>query len=199
MIRLLNISKKFDTIDVLKDVSLEINDGELIYIKGSNGCGKSTLLKIIAGLIEPDKGKIETGDKYLGALIENPNFIENETALFNLKFLYNLRSRFNENAIMKYCDYLKIDIHNNIPMKKYSIGMRQKIGIIQSVMENQQLILLDEPSRGLDEDSVKGFYDMIKDLNDEGKTIIICAHDGVSGIKFTHQYELKNGSIKKII
>lgn len=198
MIKLLNISKKFNAIEVLKDISLEIDEGDVVYIKGSNGCGKSTLLKIIAGLLDPDNGEIDTANNYIGALIENPSFIENETALYNLQFLYNLRGKFDKEHVKKYFDYLKMDMSISLPIKKYSIGMRQKIGIIQAVMEDQQLILLDEPSRGLDEDSINGFFELIKALKNEGKTIIICAHDGVSGIDFTKKYELKNGTIQKI-
>lgn len=198
MIKLLNISKKFGAIDVLNNVRLEIADGEVIYIKGSNGCGKSTLLKIIAGLLEPDTGQVEIGNDYIGALIENPSFIENESALFNLKFLYNLRGKFDEKYVEKYFDYLNLDMKIDLPMKKYSIGMRQKVGIIQAVMEKQKIILLDEPSRGLDEDSINGFFEMVTDLKNEGRTIIVCAHDGVNGIQFTQKYELKNGKIQKI-
>lgn len=199
MIKLMNVSKKFGAIEVLNDITLEINKGEVVYVKGSNGCGKSTLLKIIAGLLEPDNGKVEVGEDYIGALIENPSFIENETALFNLKFLYNLRGKFDKENVKKYFDYLKLNMDIDLPMKKYSIGMRQKVGIIQSVMEDQQIILLDEPSRGLDEESINGFFEMINDLKKQGKTIIICAHDGVSGIQFTQKYELKNGKIQKTI
>lgn len=199
MIKLINISKKFNKNEVLKDISLEIDKGDLVYIKGSNGCGKSTLLKIIAGLLEVDHGKIEIDNEVIGALIENPSFIENETALFNLEFLFNLKNKFDKRYVKKYFDYLRLDMNNDLPMKKYSIGMRQKIGIIQAVMENQSLILLDEPSRGLDEDSICGFFDMIEELSREGKTIIICAHDGVNGIKFTKNFKLENGKIQKIL
>lgn len=199
MIKVLNISKAFNGIEVLKNITLTVDEGEIIYIKGSNGCGKSTLLKIIAGLLAPDAGEIDLGCNRLGALIENPSFIENETAIFNLKFLYNFNGTFKIDYVKKYFDLLKLDINLKIPMKKYSIGMRQKVGIIQAVMENQNFILFDEPSRGLDEDSVLGFYKLIEDLKNEGKTIIICAHDGIDGIKFTKRYKLENGYVQEII
>lgn len=199
MITIENISKTFDGLEVLKNITLKIEEGDIIYIKRSNGCGKSTLLKIIAGLLAPDSGKIDIGNNHLGALIENPSFIENETATFNLKFLYNFNGSFKIEYVKKYFDFLNLDINLKIPMKKYSIGMRQKVGIIQAVMENQTLILFDEPSRGLDEDSVFGFYKLIKELKNEGKTIIICAHDGIEGIDFTKKYELKNGQVQQII
>lgn len=147
MITIENISKTFDGLEVLKNITLKIEEGDIIYIKGSNGCGKSTLLKIIAGLLAPDSGKNCIGNNHLGALIENPSFIENETATFNLKFLYNFNGSFKIEYVKKYFDFLNLDINLKIPMKKYSIGMRQKVGIIQAVMENQTLILFDEPSR----------------------------------------------------
>lgn len=197
MISLNNVSKGFKGIKVLKDITLNIEKGELVYIKGANGSGKSTLLKLIAGLLAVDDGNIVLDGYNVGALIENPSFIENETALFNLKFLYNLNGSFKREYVEKYFEYLNLDIDINIPMKRYSIGMRQKVGIIQAVMENQDLILLDEPSRGLDEDSVVGFTKLVNELHKEGKTIIICAHDGVDGINFTKQYKLKNGFIEE--
>ena len=110
MIRLINISKKFRTTEVLRNISLEIEEGNLIYIKGSNGCGKSTLLKIIAGLLDPDSGSIDSNHLHIGALIENPCFIENETALFNLKFLSNLNSNFDIDKINELSEYLHLNI-----------------------------------------------------------------------------------------
>lgn len=105
MISLKNVSKDFNNTNVLNDINLTINEGELVRIVGSNGCGKTTLLKIIAGLLKADGGNITYGEGCnIGAVIENPSFIENETLLYNLKFLYNLKSKFSYDICKKYCD-----------------------------------------------------------------------------------------------
>lgn len=193
MIQLHNISKSFRDQNVLKSVDLTIQKGQTIYIKGANGSGKSTLLKIIAGLINPDGGSISgVSGLDVGALIENPSFIEERPLLDNLKFLYTLKQKYDYDAIKKYCDRLQLDITNPKPMRSYSIGMRQKAGIIQAIMERQSLILFDEPTRGLDKESVDVFIELIhQDLKD--RTIIICAHEGIQNIQFDQHYELKNG------
>lgn len=196
MIKIENISKKFKNKKVLNNFNLDIEKGTIVHIKGINGCGKSTLLKIIAGLLKPDEGKVTYSPKIqIGALIENPSFIENESILYNMKFLFNLKNKFNYENVKKLCEYFYLDLDDKTAMKKYSVGMRQKAGIIQAVMENQNLILFDEPTRGLDQDSISRFNKLIEILNNQGKTIIICAHDGVEGIDFDSIHEIKYGKI----
>ena len=196
MIKLEKISKSFKENIVLNVIDLEVYQGELLHIYGSNGCGKSTLLKIIAGLMKPDQGFITLDSSaQIGALIENPHFIEKETIRFNLKFLYELTNQWQEEEVGKLLTFFDLDIRDKRALRKYSIGMRQKVGIIQAVMENQNVILLDEPSRGLDEESVDKFFTLINYLHEKGKTIIISAHDGVEGIKFDRVVHLKNGKL----
>ncbi|CAM2902491.1 ATP-binding cassette domain-containing protein [Erysipelothrix tonsillarum] len=113
MINITHVSKSFKQQCILNSVNLSIQTGETIYIKGANGSGKSTLLKIIAGLLAPDTGMIEgTADLNIGALIENPSFIEDRPLLDNLKFLYTLKNKFNHDAIKKYCDYFELDLNS---------------------------------------------------------------------------------------
>lgn len=182
---------------VIDNLNLSVKCGDLILIQGDNGCGKSTLLKLIAGLMEPDHGIVKFFLPHkLGILIENPSFIENETALYNMKFLVELTSKFNYEKIKEYFDLFSLNIDEKNSVKKYSVGMRQKLGIIQAVMEDQDCILFDEPTRGLDKSSMKVFNHLIHDLNQkEGKTIIICAHDGVQGIQFNRYLEMKDGKL----
>ncbi|HBZ42425.1 MAG TPA: ABC transporter ATP-binding protein [Erysipelotrichaceae bacterium] len=199
MINIRNISKSFSSNLVLNDISLKISSGEIVYIKGVNGSGKSTLLKIIAGILEPDTGDIQLDDGvYIGALIENPSFIENETALFNMKFLFNLRNKFDMKTVENLFNYFEIDIKEKKYMKDFSIGMRQKVGIIQAIMEDQNLVLFDEPTRGLDEKSTEVFVNIVHEMKKMDKTIVICAHDGVSLIDFDRRYWLDDGKIKEI-
>lgn len=196
MIIIEDLTKKFQKKIVLDSFNLHIEEGTIVHIKGINGCGKTTLLKIIAGLMKPDGGSIRLSHNVqIGALIENPSFIENETILYNMKFLFNLKHHFDYDNVKKLCEYFYLDIDDKAIMKKYSVGMRQKAGIIQAVMEDQDLILFDEPTRGLDQDSMDKFNNLIKTLKNKGKTIIICAHDGVEGIDFDSIHEIKNGKI----
>ncbi len=194
-----SLKKSFKGMIVLDGLSLEMKKGALIHIRGGNGSGKSTLLKLIAKLTEPDSGSVyvEKTQK-IGGLIENPMFIEHETALFNLQFLAELTGTFDWEKTRDLMQQFDLEISNKKPVKSYSLGMRQKLGIIQAIMENQDLILLDEPTRGLDRKSVAVFNEIIESLRDAKKTCIICAHDGVSNIHFDAVYELEYGEIREI-
>ena len=108
-----------------------------------------------------------------------------------------MKNKFSYDICKKYCDLFSLNIDSKIAIKKYSLGMRQKAAIIQAVMENQNLILLDEPTRGLDIDSMNQFDNLVKELKKEGKTIIICAHDGVENINFDRIIEIKKGRIEE--
>lgn len=196
MLKINHVKKSFHHNVVLSDVNLEVKKGELIHIKGINGSGKSTLLKIIAGFMKADQGtiSIDKGVK-IGALIENPSFIEGETIAFNLKFLYCLTNTYDEDHIRKLVEQFQLDFDAKTPIKKYSLGMRQKVGIIQAIMEDQSLLLFDEPTRGLDKKAMDVFNSMILDLIQAQKCIIICAHDGVDTLDFTQVYELEDGKL----
>ncbi len=199
MIKIKNVTKQFHNNLVLDKINLDIEEGALVRIVGQNGCGKSTLLKILAGLLKADDGKITFDkSKNIGAVIENPAFIENETLEYNLKFLYELKNKFDYDKVNKLCQYFNLDLKSKTLIKKYSLGMRQKAAIIQAVMEEQNIILLDEPTRGLDQASIRQFNQLIDQLHQQNKTIIICAHDGVDAIKFTKILKLENGKISKI-
>ena len=190
------LSKSFKNKKVLQNLDMQIAKADLILIQGTNGCGKSTLLKIIAGLMKCDDGEIITSEPIkLGAFIENPSFIENETALFNMQFLMELNGKFDKEKVAALCDKFYLDLDDQTPVKKFSIGMRQKLGIIQAIMEDQNFILFDEPTRGLDKESMEIFDQLIMTLQKEEKTIIICAHDGVSNIPFNKAYKMEEGRL----
>jgi ABC-2 type transport system ATP-binding protein len=198
MIKIENLKKTYKNNIVFDNINLTINNGELIYIHGVNGSGKSTLFKIISGIIEQDGGKvIKDSDTHIGALIENPGFLENDTIKSNLKFLASLKNNYNETKIEELCNLLNLDYNNKAKIKNYSLGMRQKAGIIQAVMENQNYILLDEPTRGLDNSSIQSFIQLIKQLHNEGKTIVIASHDYISELSYDKHYYLDNGLLKE--
>lgn len=194
MLKIQNLSKSFQGHHVIKDLSIDIQRGQLIYIHGINGSGKSTLFKMICGILEQDQGEmIFDEDVHIGALIENPGFLDNETLRYNLQFLASLKNQTTPSHIQELCQLFHLDYHHRGKMKTYSLGMRQKAGIIQAIMENQNLILLDEPTRGLDQEAIHIFCDVITKLHNEGKTVIIASHDYLKQLPFDCIYKLENG------
>lgn len=200
MLKLENVSKKFGKRVIFEDVNLEFNSGDLVHFFGENGSGKSTLFKIITDIMTPTSGRVIIEDgKRIGAVIENPGFIESETILYNLKYLYSLVNEYNEEAetrISKLCKMFHLDLYNPEKIKNYSVGMRQKVAIIQAIMEEQDIILLDEPTRGLDVEGVEEFFKIIKEysLNRE-KVIIIASHDLMDKLPYNRMLEIKECKI----
>lgn len=194
MLKITGIKKSFGRKSVLKNVSMIAKPGQLIHISGINGSGKSTIFKIVTGLLEADSGKVELdhGD-VIGALIENPSFLEYESAMTNLHFLANLNHRFNEKRVRSLLQQFELDPDNSQAIAKYSVGMRQKVGIIQAVMEEQNIILLDEPTRGIDQESIGQFLPLLNRLKQENKTVIIASHDQIDEINYDQDLTLQNG------
>jgi len=196
MLHIHNLNKTFHKHTVLNQLSLDLNAGDLIYIHGINGSGKSTLFKIICHILQADSGEIIYDDDiHIGALIENPGFLENESLKYNLHFLASLSHHEDTQKIQELCQLFQLDYHNKAAMKTYSLGMRQKAGIIQAFMENQNLILLDEPTRGLDQESVNIFCQLINQFHEEKKTIMIAAHEYLKEIHYTKTYQLIDGKL----
>lgn len=196
MLQIHNLTKSFHQNEVLKHLDFNVEKGDLIYIHGINGSGKSTLFKLICDILKPDEGTIHINPKaHIGALIENPGFLENETLYYNLKFLASLKNNYNKDVIENLCNQLQLDPHSRLKMKNYSVGMRQKVGIIQAVMEDQNFILLDEPTRGLDQESIHIFTQLINQYHNQGKTIIIASHDYVQDIQYNKIFHLDQGQL----
>lgn len=200
MLSIENVSKKFGSHVIFDNVNLKFEEGDLVHFFGTNGSGKSTLFKIISDIMAPTEGKviIEKG-KRIGAVIENPGFIENETILYNLKYLYSLKNKYtdeSEKSIQKLCEKFHLDLYSTEKMKNYSVGMRQKASIIQAIMENQDIILLDEPTRGLDQDGIVEFFQIIKEYNESGdKVIIIASHDLMDKLPYNKKLVIRDYKI----
>lgn len=196
MLEVNHIAKSFKGNPVLTDVSLQVKAGQLIHISGANGSGKSTLFKIITKLLEPDHGSVRIGkDDVIGALIENPGFLEFESMMTNLRFLANLNKRFDQSYTLQLVKQFGLNPTNRQAISKYSVGMRQKVGIIQAIMEHQSLILLDEPTRGLDKASIEQFIALIDALINDGKSVMIASHDDVPGLMYDLALRLEDGRL----
>nr|WP_278842801.1 ABC transporter ATP-binding protein [Melissococcus plutonius] len=196
MLTVQKITKSFKENQILTDVSLQLHPGQLIHISGINGSGKSTLFKIITGLIAADQGTVKIDNEdIIGALIENPGFLEYENAMTNLKFLGNLNKPFNQTKVIDLMNQFELSPNGQQSVSKYSVGMRQKLGIIQAVMEDQNIILLDEPTRGLDANGIKQFIILLETLKKENKSVIVASHDYIEGLVYNKSLNLKNGQL----
>lgn len=185
-VEVINLCKTINSQYILNNINMNFKKGNIYSIVGSNGSGKSMLLKSIAGLILPDKGKIKIYGKELkrgefsqkiGLLLDSPGLLPQYSALKNLKILASINNQISTREIKDFLIKLGLDPDDNRPVKKYSLGMKQKVGIVQALMENPEIIILDEPMNGLDESSVEIVRNLLFDLKKENKTIIITSHN----------------------
>ncbi|WP_125608121.1 ATP-binding cassette domain-containing protein [Lapidilactobacillus bayanensis] len=196
-LEIVNLTKRIKGQLVLNQLNLTVDSGELVHIIGANGSGKSTLFKLIVNLMDADDGTITLAPStYVGALIENPSFMENESVKRNIEFLAKINHNYNEPRIRQLFQLFNLDYDNKKRIQGYSLGMRQKVGIIQSIMENQDLILLDEPTRGLDQEALETFQSIVSNLIHEQKTVIIASHDNLSELPFDRVLKLANGKLE---
>lgn len=209
VIKVENVSKAFKENEVLNHIDLEFCSGKIYGIVGSNGSGKTMLLRAIAGLIVPTEGYILVDDKVLhkdlsfpenmGILIEKPELLNYLTGFENLQFLASVKNIISDEEIKEYMRKFSLDPMSKKVVKKYSLGMKQKLGIIQAIMENQELLILDEPFNALDEDSVNMLRNLFLEYKREGKLLIITSHHA-DDIDFLCDeiVHLRDGKVKEI-
>lgn len=186
-IKIQNLSKKIKNNIVLDNINLTLYKGKIYGFRGINGSGKTMLFRAICGLITPTDGEIIINGKKLhkdisfpesvGVLIENPGFLPNYSGKQNLKLIAEIKDIVSEEDIEKILTLVGLNYNNKKKYKQYSLGMKQKLGIAQALMENPDLILLDEPTNALDEDSIQNFMKIIKKEKSKGKIILIASHD----------------------
>jgi ABC-2 type transport system ATP-binding protein len=186
VIRVEDVTKKIKGNTVLEHVNLELQSGNIYGIVGQNGSGKTMLLRAIAGLIQPTSGTVYIDDKQLqkdisfppemGLLIEKPEVLDYLSGMDNLMLLAGIRNLVSREEIADYMKQFALDADSKKTVKKYSLGMKQKIGIIQAIMENPKLLVLDEPFNALDEATVKMLYVMFQEYKQAGKLIILTSH-----------------------
>lgn len=186
-IELKHISKTIKSKPILSDIHLNLEKGHIYGIIGSNGSGKSMLFRAICGFMKLDQGEVKINGQQVkfgeelpvstGLILETPGFILHQTALENLRYLAEMDNAYNEDLIFQELKYFGLYEHRNDKVKNYSLGMKQKLAIIQAIMENQELLLLDEPTNALDKESIERFQEKMLQLKDRGKTILIATHD----------------------
>ncbi|MFZ3477883.1 ABC transporter ATP-binding protein [Bifidobacterium adolescentis] len=183
-----NYTKRIKRKTVLDHVDCGFERGEVCGLVGPNGSGKTMLLRAMCGFIRPTDGQVSIGGKpvvfnetlpeKIGVLIEHPGFIGADTALGNLKYLAGLDGGLDEQETERLMRVFGIWQHRDEKVKSFSLGMRQKLAIVQALMEHQRLILLDEPTNGLDHESVLAFQREMKRQQNLGNTVIIASHHG---------------------
>ena len=187
VIRVEGVYKRFGTDTVLKDVSRSFERGRIHGIVGNNGSGKTVLMKCICGFLIPDGGSITVNGERVGVdvdfprdmglIIETPGFLPNITGVKNLEILASLNKKIGLREIAASIRRVGLDPLMKKPVGKYSLGMRQRLGIAQAIMEDPALLILDEPLNGLDKHGVREMRQLIKGLKEQGKTILLASHN----------------------
>jgi ABC-2 type transport system ATP-binding protein len=186
-IRLAQVSKGFRGNPVLADVEFTVSEGECVAVCGPNGSGKSVLLRLMCRLLAPDQGEVSIDSRYqapgktfpqeFGIIIDRPGFQSLRTGYENLRDLAGIRRLIGRNEIVEAMELVGLDPSLRQRVGQYSLGMKQKLALAQAIMERQQVLLLDEPFNALDAESVTRVHALLRELRDQGRTIVFCSHN----------------------
>lgn len=187
IIEIKNLTKTISGNTVLSNINLSMETGTIYGLKGKNGSGKTMLMRAISGLISPTEGEVIIDGKILGKdisfpesiglLIENPAFLPTYSGFDNLKMIASIKRIITDEDIRNIIKRVGLDPDDKKKYKKYSLGMKQKLGIACAVMEKPDVIILDEPINAIDEDGVKVIRELLDELKREDKVIILACHD----------------------
>lgn len=188
IVKISDVSLRLKKHIILEHISVDFEKGKVHGLIGRNGSGKTMLMKCICGFIKVTEGSIEVNHKAvrkdidfpesLGLIIETPGFIPYYSGYRNLKILSEPNGKIGKEEIRKTMELVGLDPYLHRTVGKYSLGMRQRLGIAQAVMENPDILVLDEPFNGLDKEGVEEIRKVFLRLKQEGKTIIIASHNG---------------------
>lgn len=187
IIKVDNVIKKFGSEIALNNVSIEFERGKIYGIVGRNGSGKTVLFKTIIGFLKPTGGRIIVDGKEIGKdtdfadnigiIIETPGFLSSYSGYKNLEYLASIKNIIGKKEIKESMERVGLDPGSKKKVGKYSLGMRQRLGIAQAIMENPDILILDEPMNGLDNQGVKEVREILLNLKEEGKSIILASHN----------------------
>lgn len=189
---------------ILNDVTVSLEAGKIHGLIGRNGSGKTMLMKCICGFIRPTRGEVVVDGKRvgkdvdfpenMGIIIETPGFIPYYSGYKNLKLLSGLRNKIGREEIIQVMERTGLDPKLKRHVKKYSLGMRQRLGLAQAIMEDPDILILDEPMNGLDKDGVEDMRRYLIDLREQGKTILIASHSSEDiSVLCDAVYEMEKG------
>ncbi len=186
-IELIDLSKTFGQDEVLKHVNRTFEAGKIHGVVGNNGSGKTVMFKCICGFLQPTAGKVFVQGKQvgkdvdfpedLGLIIETPGFLPQLSGLRNLEILASLKKKIGLKEVAAVIRRVGLDPLSTKPVGKYSLGMRQRLGIAQAIMEDPSLLILDEPMNGLDKNGVAEMRELFRSLATDGRTILLASHN----------------------
>ncbi len=186
-IKISHVSKTIKNNPVIKDISMELQSGAVYGFKGINGSGKTMLMRLISGLIRPTQGEISMNGKILGkdisfpnsigVFLENPAFLEAYSGFNNLKLLASIKSVASDDDIRNTLLRVGLDPDSNKKYKKYSLGMKQRLGIAAAIMEKPEIVILDEPTNSLDEDGVDLVKHIVRNEKERDALVVVSCHD----------------------
>ena len=206
-VRVESVTKRFKDVIALNNVSVNFEAGKIHGIIGRNGSGKTVLLKCICGFMNVSSGRIlvngqavkPTRPQQIGAIIENPGFIDSISGYKNLLYLSEVNRIISKDQIRQVMDKVGLDPSMKKSVRKYSLGMRQRLGIAQAIMENPPLMIFDEPMNGLDNAGVKDMRELFKTLREQGKTILLASHNPLDIEELCDTvYEMDGGVLSKV-
>ena len=208
-IKVKDVCKYFGKTQVLDHVNMECRQGEITGIIGRNGAGKTVLFKIICGLLSLDSGEILiNGIKRerqadvlpsVGIIIEEPAFLKKYSGIKNLEYLYMINNKNNRQYLESIIEKVGLDPKSKKHVGKYSMGMRQRLAIAQSIMEEPEFLVLDEPFNGLDIHGVNEMRELFLELKKRGKVILIASHNSEDiNILCDNVYSMESGILNVI-
>lgn len=209
MIELKELSKQYGRQQVLEKISVKLENGWIYGLVGPNGCGKTTLMRCICGFTHPTSGTVMVDGKVIGKdcdfapstgiIIETLGFLPHYSARHNLAILAGISGKASRERMDEVIRLVGLDPEDKKPVGKYSLGMRQRLGIAQAIMENPNTLILDEPFNGLDKDGVRDIHTLLQDQKAQGKTIILASHSA-SDISQACDvvYEMERGNLAKV-
>lgn len=209
VIEIQDISKRFGEQIVLEHITVCFKKGNIYGIVGRNGSGKTVLLECICGLIHQDEGTISVNGKAIGkkidivdnigVIIETPGFLPNYSGFKNLQFLMGLSKKVDSDMISAAMELVGLNPHEKKKVGKYSLGMKQRLGIAQAIMENPDILILDEPMNGLDNAGVEEIRNILLDMKKKGKTILLASHNKEDiQVLCDEVYEMDHGKLQRI-
>jgi ABC-2 type transport system ATP-binding protein len=203
-IKLENVTKVIKHNKVLDNVSLVLEENKIYGLEGINGSGKTMLLRAIAGLIRVEGSVIVDGEeigednfpKDIGVLIENPGFLEEFTAKENLKLLALIQKGVTDEDIENVLIKVGLSLDDKKKYGKFSLGMKERLGIAQAILKSPKLVLLDEPTNAVDKDGMSELINIVKELKAKGSTVVIASHDkDFLGSVADKTYTMRQGAI----
>ena len=204
-----NVCLTLGKTEILKHINVSFEKGKIHGLIGRNGSGKTMLMKCICGFIKPTSGVITVDGKQvgkdvdfpkeMGIIIETPGFIPYYSGYKNLKLLAGLNNKIGKEEIRSSMKQVGLDPDLKRHVRKYSLGMRQRLGLAQAIMENPKILILDEPFNGLDKDGVKEMREYLLSYKEQGKTILICSHSAEDiSVLCDTVHEMDKGVISEI-